>query len=340
MNRKVNNPLTKFTRKSWLLSSVGVIAVGAVLLTTVGLGSAANAASHNVVIARPHGLVQHHGVKPLTPYPVTAWTQEFATNTHKFCPTGSGNLPCDGAPGDYGTIDRVAGGFTNGGYGNYAPSTPALTGGYMAIVSGSGDGNQGAGCPGTTPTSNPGEVCSGPYALFGNGAAKGVENEFPTGGFTVTDDLYLSPTTVGPLGSLVDDDVGLNNNSGTYGIDNIITACAEAPSSSTGFVINFGNGSPGSCSGTPEVTTDGWYRFVFVFSDVTGDAFLTESVYSEASGTPLVATSNPQPVGGTATPITSWGGPGYFWLPTEDMSGLPLANFALQLGTFSTGHPA
>jgi hypothetical protein len=338
MNRKVNNPLTKFTRKSWLLSSVGLIAVGAVLLMTVGLGSAANAASHSVVTARPHGLVQHHSVKPLTPYPVTAWTQEFATNTHKFCPTGSGNLACDGAPGDYGTIDRVAGGFTNGGYGNYAPSTPALTGGYMAIVSGSGDGNQGAGCPGTTPTSNPGEVCSGPFALFGNGAAKGVENEFPTGGFTVTDDLYLSPTTVGPLGSLVDDDVELNNNSGTYGIDNIITACAEAPSSSTGFVINFGNGSPGSCSGTPQVVNDGWYRFVFVFSDVTGEAFVTESVYAESNTSSPLATSNPLPVGGSSTPITSWGGPGYFWLPTEDMSGLPLANVAVQLGTHASGH--
>ena len=174
--------------------------------------------------------------------------------------------------------------------------------------------------------------------MFGTGAAKGAENVFPSGGFTVTDDLYLSPTTVGPLGSLVDDDVELNTNTSGYGIDNVITACAENPGSGVGFVINFGNSSPGSCLGTPQVTTDGWYRFVFVFSDVTGDAFLTESVYSETTGTPIVATSSPLPVSGTATPITQWGGPGYFWLPTEDMSGLPLANFALQLGVHAKGN--
>jgi hypothetical protein len=161
---------------------------------------------------------------------------------------------------------------------------------------------------------------------------------YPRNGFTVTNDLYLSPTTAAPLGSLIDDDVELNNNAGGYGIDNIITACYE----SGGFVINFGNGSPGSCSGTPVVTTAGWYRFVFVFSNVAGYAYVTESVLSEAANpetTPptLVATSSPQAVGGTATRIGKWGGPGYFWLPTEDFSGLPLANFALQFGQHSNG---
>jgi hypothetical protein len=33
-----------------------------------------------------------------------------------------------------------------------------------------------------------------------------------------------------------------------------------------------------------------------------------------------------------------WGGPGYFWLPTEDISGLPIANFALRLGSQPGGH--
>ena len=45
-----------------------------------------------------------------------------------------------------------------------------------------------------------------------------------------------------------------------------------------------------------------------------------------------------RPVGGTPTPTTQWGGPGYFWLPTEDISGLPLANFALQLGQVASGN--
>jgi hypothetical protein len=210
-------------------------------------------------------------VKPLV--------QEFGTNTTPFCPAHSGNAPCSGAPNDYGTIDRVPSHFSNGGYGNYAPGTPALTGDWMAIVSDTGDGNQGAGCPGTTATSNPGEACTGPYALFGTGKA------------------------------------------------------------TLGYVINFGHNSPGSCEGAPVITKDGWYRFVFVFSDTDGYAYLTESVRSEATGR-QVAISGPEPVGGgSPEKISSWGGPGYFWLPTEDYSGLPLANFALQLGQHSQGHP-
>jgi hypothetical protein len=44
-------------------------------------------------------------------------------------------------------------------------------------------------------------------------------------------------------------------------------------------------------------------------------------------------------VGGTtAERISKCGGPGYFWLPTEDFSGLPLANFALQVGQVKDGH--
>src|ERR1700683_3037819 len=113
MNRKTNKRPTRLSRKSWLVSSVGIVAVGTLLLTTVGLGStSASASSHRAVVARPHGLAVHnHSVKADTSYPVTAVTQEFTKNTKGFCPATSGNLPCDGAPGDYGTIDRVVGGF-------------------------------------------------------------------------------------------------------------------------------------------------------------------------------------------------------------------------------------
>ena len=274
-----------------------------------------------------------------TAIPVTGVSQQFTFNTNGFC-TGSPNLPCDGASGDYGTLDRVPSGFSNGGAGNYAPSTSALFKGFFALTDGTGVGNQGAGCPGTTPTSNPGENCSGPFALFGTGANAGAENVFPANGFTVTSDLYLSSSTAGPAGSLVDDDVELNNNAGTYGIDNVITACAEPVNSDMGFVINFGHGSPGSCAGTPTITTDGWYRFVFVFSNVAGSVFLTEHVVSEANPNVVVASSGtPQPlVSGSADDASNWGGPGYFWLPSQDFSGLPLANFALQLGQHPFGH--
>jgi hypothetical protein len=341
----------KLHMRRWLVGSIGVISLaGAMVSVAAGSGSAALATSHKAVVqrARPDGSTRGgtRDAATSTQYPVTAMSQQFAYNTRFFCPPGTGNAPCDGnaAAGDYGTIDRVSGGFSNGGSGNYAPATKALVGSSMAVTSGTGDGNLGVGCPGTTSTSNPGEACTGPYALFGTGAAAGAENVFPSKGFTVTDDLYLSPTTAPVAGSLVDDDVEINKSSGTYGIDNIITACAESTGASTmGFVINFGHNSAGSCSGTPVITTDGWYRFVFVFSNTDGYAYLTESVLSDpgATGTPTVVASNsPQPVGGTAsaTAISNWGGPGYFWLPTEDMSGLPLANFALQLGEKVNGN--
>jgi hypothetical protein len=178
-----------------------------------------------------------------------------------------------------------------------------------------------------------GEYCTGPYALFGSGASAGSYSHFPTGGFTVTDDLYLSTTSSMPNGSLVDDDVELNNNTGSYGIDNTITACYTNGT----FGLSFSNGSPGPCSVSPTITSSGWYRFVFVFTDVAGDAYLTESVLSE-SGLTVEATTGAQPITGMPTPIYQWGGPGYFWLPTEDFSGLPLANFALQLGQHPSGH--
>lgn len=328
--------------RTWLAGSATAVALGAAAVG-MSIGGTASAATHLASHARPAAQVVRTSAKAPS-YPVEALVQEFGSSTVPFCPAHSGNAPCDGngAKGDYGTIDRVLSRFSNGGVGNYAPFTKALTGKWMAVVSGTGDGSQGPGCAGTTATSNPGEACTGPYALFGTGKAEGVENVFPKTGFTVTDDLYLSPSTVRPAGSLVDDDVEINLNTGKYGIDNVITACAEPTATKAmGFVINFGHSSAGPCTGTPVVTKNGWYRFVFVFSNVRGDAYLDEYVRSESTGK-VIAISGRQPVGGgkTAEAISQWGGPGYFWLPTEDMAGLPLANFAVQLGTHPAGHAA
>ena len=346
--------MTKHRSRNWLLGAAGAGSIAVTLLSaTISTGASASPAVHHQ--ARAHAVAAH---KPRarqalrngsnSAIPVTAFSQQFTFNTNGFC-TGGVNAPCDGngGAGDYGTLDRVPGGFSNGGFGNYAPSTPALfkgntPTGYFALTDGTGDGNQSAvpgnqaaGCPGTTSTSNPGETCTGPFALFGSAPNQGADNTFPSNGFTVTSDLYLSPSTAGPAGSLVDDDVELNNSAGTYGIDNIITACYQQG----GFVINFGNGSPGSCSGSPVITTDGWYRFVFVFSNTAGHVFVTENVASETSPGNPIASNGPQAIAsGSAGAISNWGGPGYFWLPTQDFSGLPLANFALQLGQHTNGH--
>lgn len=340
--------MRKHRSRNWLLGAAGAGTIAVALLSvTISTGASASPAVHRAT--RAHAVRVH---KPAaskavrngadTAYLVTGVNQQFTYNTNFFC-TGTPNAPCDGAAGDYGTLDRVPSFFSNGGAGNYAPATKALFKGYFALTDGTGVGNQGTGCPGTTPTSNPGENCSGPFALYGTGAAAGQENVFPTQGFTATNDLYLSPSTAGPAGSLVDDDVELNASTsgaaGYYGIDNVITACAEQGTSGMGFVINFGHGSPGSCAGSPVITTDGWYRFVFVFSNTAGNVFLTENVYSEGTSPSLVATSGPQQlVSGPADAIGNWGGPGYFWLPSQDFDGLPLANFALQLGQHISGH--
>src|ERR1022692_4239171 len=322
-------------RRSWLAGSVGAIAIVGTAMSLAAFSAGASASTtthgHSVSHARPHAPSLRNGaISASGSHPVTAFTQEFGTNTTPFCPPNSGNAPCDGngVAGDYGTIDRVLSGFSNGGFGNYAPSTKALVGSWMALVSGTQDANQGAGCPGTTATSNPGEAW-----LFGTGAAAGEDNVFPAKGFTVTDDLYLSPSTARPDGSLVDDDVSLNDKTGQFRIDNVITACAESGE----FLISFGNSSPGSCSGTQAITSAGWYRFVFAFSDNGGIADVTESVRSEPHAT-VVATSGLQPVSGSPTSASTWGGPNYFWLPTEDMSGPPLANFAPQLGGETAGN--
>jgi hypothetical protein len=324
--------------RRWLAGSAVAITITATAIaaSAIGTASAATGLTHKAGHIRPAAA---HSVSRTTstPYPVEPVTQEFGSNTSPFCPAATGNAPCDGAANDYGTIDRVPSGFSNGGVGNYAPFTKALTGGWMALVSGTTVRNQGGGCPSTAV-----EACTGPYALFGTGKAMGVENVFPTNGFTVTNDLYLSPKTAAPGGALVDDDVELNTSAGGYGIDNIITACAEnTVSKGFGFVINFGHNSPGSCADTstaPVINTNGWYRFVFYFTDIKGDAYVNEEVLSESTGKAVIWSGRRAVGGGAPEPISKWGGPGYFWLPTEQFAGLPMANFALQLGYVVGGH--
>jgi hypothetical protein len=337
-----------------------MVALSAALILGTSLGGAAFGASAGASArhaARPHG-VRHAAAGPMTPVSgtPTVFEQEFTENTKYFCP-GLGNAACDGGVGDYGTIDRVPSGFSNGGVGNYAPSTAALAGNFFALTSGSQAQNQGGSCPGGQGTP---EYCSGPYALFPvNGETSsdwGNSDVFPSRGFTVTDDLYLSPTTApGPSGNtVITPDVEINSSTDAgsptyyYGQDDIINACYDSTaggSNTPGFVISFNTDvlcpSP-EAANAPVVTSDGWYRFVWVFSNVSGYAYVTENVYSEpASSNSLVATTGPQPVtlgGNSAVRVSAVGGPGYFWLPGEEVSGLPLTNLAVQDGQHPTGY--
>lgn len=345
-------------RRTLITVAAGVLALGA---SAGALGATAGASVKHV--ARPHG---HHvaGVRPDTessgaPQP---FAQQFAkagsastatSYAGMFCNESSG---CDGAVGDYGTIDRVLSGFSNGGDGNYAPFTSALSGNWFAITSGSQVENQGQGCPelGTS------EYCSGPYALFpvhnGGAGDNGNSNVFPFHGFTVTNDMYLDPATApGPDGSAIDNDVELNASTATgggatnyYGNDNIIVACYETNADgqgNAGFVIQWGPGdtlcSSPNAANDPAITTAGWYRFVWLFTPVDGKVFVSENVIQESTGN-TVGTSGTYPFefhGDTsAEPVASVGGPGYWWMPGLQASGVPLANFALQLGQQPSGY--
>jgi hypothetical protein len=313
------------------VKKVYAVAVGcaAVALTLISVGSVAQA-SHRVA-PRPHPT--HLSANTNTPGAVTAVNDHFGSSTGGWCTVSSG---CDG--NSYGTIDRVPSGFTDGGGSSY-PSATSLVGSNMAVVTGTNDVNEGQGCPNLTET----EFCTGPYYLPGGGN----DFIFPTNGFTVTDDLYLNPAATTGLGD-IDLDTALNSSSGTPfgagggGIDNVIGVCPGTG----GLAVVFDHNSPSGCnsSDTGVITSAGWYRYVWIYTNTGGQVFLTEKVFQENGLTPtLVATSGAQPVefgsDTSAEPIANVGGPAYTWLPTLNAPGMvPMANYAIQLGQHQNGH--
>jgi len=279
----------------------------AIAAAAAGLALLAGAGAAHASSGRPHLAASASAGSTLTPL-----VQEFGANTSPFCPAGNGNVPCDGAVGDYGTISRVASG-TGG--------VTALDGSHYAETAGSQATS--SGCPSTTS-----EYCTGPYALFDGG---GVAT-FPSQGFTVTADLYLTRSEPGDITA----DIGLNNNDGAYGNDIFINFC---PVASGGLAVSAGTME--SCDGatTAQVTKAGWYRLVWDFTPDAGTVALNQSVSSEATGYAVWQGELDAPVsvnGVTATPSNT-GGPSYFWIPTENTNSLPLANFAVQLGSYPGG---
>ena len=305
-------------------SASAVAALSAVAVIAGALASAAPT-SASPLSHRPHPRTAASGAAAGS---VIAVNDQFAGGNGGFCVGAS--VPCDGnaGAGDYGTIDgAIPSGFSNGGYGNYAPSTTALDGTKMALVSGTTAANQGLGCqtPGV-------EGCTGPYYL-----PPSAETTFPANGFTVTSDVYLDVNA--PAGE-IDPDVGMSTSTGAYGQDMIFAVCSEG--GGAGWTIVTGHNSPGDCpGGTPQVTSSGWYRFVWLFTSVGGDIFLTQRVIAENGGT-RVFNSGPQPVqfpgGATQETTSTAGGVNYYWLPTLDYAGVPFQNFAVQLGQHQNGH--
>jgi hypothetical protein len=252
--------MTKRTRiLAGLTGPAALLAIVAMTATSPA-GATAGVVSHPRPAAAARAAAGAAAVSP------TFVSDQFQVNIGGFC--GVAAEPCDGnaAAGNFGTIDAaIPGGFSNGGFGNYAPGTPALAlFTKKALISGTTQANQGLGCqtPGV-------EGCTGPYYR-----ALPNQNTFPSSGFTVTDDVYLDPAAATGTAGEIDLDVALNSSAGTFAQDNIFAVCNQG--GGTGYSVTFGNNSPGDCSATPAITTAGWYRFVWLFTNVGGKVFQTQ----------------------------------------------------------------
>lgn len=305
-----------------LTGPAALAAVVAMTATSSPAGAAAGAVSHPRPAAAARAAAGAAAVSP------TFVSDQFQANAGGFCATAG--EACNGS--DFGTLDAaIPVGFSNGGSGNYAPGTPALLPTFkkMALITGTTQANQGQGCqtPGV-------EGCTGPYYR-----ATPNQDTFPSSGFTVTNDVYLDPGAATGTAGEIDLDVALNNSAGGFAEDNIFAVCNQG--SGSGYSVTFGHNSPGDCSGSPVITTAGWYRFVWLFTNVGGKVFQTQRVIAENGGA-TVADSGPQPVifpgDSSVEPVSNVGGIRYFWYPTLQVEGMPMGNFAIQPGQHSTGH--
>jgi hypothetical protein len=288
-----------------------VMMMGAAAMVVLGGGGAALASS-STVAHRPQVSAK---AATSTSSTLTPLVQEFSTSTSPFCPANSGNAPCDGVGTDFGTITSTA--YTKDGI-------PALAAGEPDYALTAGSNTTASGCPNTSTS----EYCTGPYALFDGGQLA----TFPAQGFTVTTDLYLTPSEPGDITA----DVGLNNNDGAYGNDIFINFCPV-----TGGGLAVSAGTMESCNGATaaNITTAGWYRLVWAFTPDAGNVALDQSVTSEATGYAVWQGELDAPVTVNGVPATTsnTGGPTYFWLPTENTNSLPLSNFVVQLGSHPGG---
>jgi len=266
---------------------------------------------------------------------VKNWKQTYEKNLYGWC--NQAGYPCNDVEGEYGTIDRVSSGYSNdGGYGAFVNS---FAGKYHAVVSGTSALESG-GCPNSGV-----EYCSGPYALI-NGT--GSDSVFPKHGVTVSSEIYLdasfatnwlenSGCTFNSDGTVAggctstqpefDWDVSLNDNTGSYLQDFIITACVQGGNPAGGFALSVGYNSPGNCGDPVTVTQSGWYDFETTFLNSGGVGVVDWQVVNSSHVTVLSSQAFiTGPSGTTHLPVTQLGGPNYIWFPTLSITGLPIDN--------------
>jgi hypothetical protein len=113
--------------------------------------------------------------------------------------------------------------------------------------------------------------------------------------------ICLSPATAGS-NTVIDEDTALNDNTGSFGIDNVVEFCSTGGS----FTVGFSHNSPAGCPDTASTASAGWVRVVWNFQSVSGLGFLTENVWQTVDGKlTKLATSGRSPLNSMATPARS-----------------------------------
>ncbi len=265
---------------------------------------------------------------------VAPYSNGFEKNVKSWCNVGSPNPPCDGAPGNYGTIGRANSGTSFAAYGT---GINAEAGSWYASVSGAGVTP--SGCP-TYPASD--ESCAGPFTTWAKVAPNYEVFPKPLG-FTTSLDIYVDTAwaSANPNNEFEWDTAmqGSSTNDSCapspppcFLQDYIFTA--ETQTSPAGFVVGISantNNDPGSGSGSlgsyvPAVLSQtGWYRFTHRFyKNNSGDLAVEMSITNDTTSTVVADwTVN------TAFPISSVGGPAYGWFPNENIQSLPIDNLSL-----------
>jgi hypothetical protein len=316
-------------RRTVLAATLGLAAMLSLVLSS-GAATASN-------LSRRPGAAAASGA---TARPAAATTPGFNafSNTMQsaglFCDNPA-DAPCDGnaGAGDYGTADIVPATFSNGGFGDYAAggAAPSPTGlAKYAVISGTTAANQGLGCqtPGT-------EGCTGPYIEDHTRPQTG----FPSNGYTVTVYQYVDPSYSSVKGDAqFDTDLGIDTSGGGYGRDEVITTCLGGGAAS----LSFSNGSPGTCSGAGQITTAGWYHYVWLATNVGGKVFVTARVLDSSNS--VVFDSGPQALefgsDTTPEPVSAVGGLRYLWWSTLNVSGLPVGFVGYKAGQLQNGQAA
>lgn len=301
-------------------SVVGMLALAASMgIGMVGMATSAGAS------ARPREAASAMRVRNTT----HNWHNKLAENTSGWCDNSPPNAACDGLSGDYGTISIFPSTSNDASWGGYAAGATLTGQKKYARTTGGQDGGVPSpnGC-----TVSTGESCSGPYTMWGS---KNLGNDVTFGsGYTTSVEVYVDASwgDAHP-GNVVDWDTGLQTSSGGFESDFVIDLCSTA----SGWQVGWENGSGGcgASAGTPNpelLNASGWYTLTEQFSSQAGDVSATYAVASNGStgqntpGSPVWTYTED-----TSFPTATTGGPLYGWLPTEDVSGLPLAHISLAL---------